>query len=104
MALPAFSTALSAAFSAASALAVTSLPVATLTSVDAVFSTAVSFAALLSALFLLHAARPSARTATVTATFFMIFHSLSKRPGGRQPRLTLEGQARTLAIAAIPTR
>ena len=41
-------------------------------------TTLVSSAALLSALFLLHAARPSARTATVKATFFMIVPLPSK--------------------------
>ena len=51
---------------------------------SALFSTAVSFAALLSAPFLLHAARPSARTATVTmATFFMIVPLPSIVPLGR---------------------
>ena len=45
-----------------------------------VFTTAVSFAALVSA-FLLHAARPSARTAAVTiATFFMRLSLPSKAP------------------------
>src|SRR5438067_10144080 len=80
-AAPAFSTALPAAFSASSALAVA--PVAALTSVEAVFSTAVSLAALFSALFLLHAATPSARTATVTiASFFMSLSLPSKVPLG----------------------
>src|SRR4029079_19708861 len=84
-ALPAFSTALPAAFSAASALAVAS--VAALTSVDAVFSTAVSFAVLLAASFLLHAATPSARTATVTiASFFMSLSLPYKCPWGGHAR------------------
>src|SRR3954447_11897363 len=104
-ALPAFATALSAAFSAASAWAVASLPVEALTSVEAVFSTAVSFAALLSALFLLHAARPSARTATVTiATFFMNLSPFKSAPGNRQrPGLPVRVvQARPAEIAIIP--
>src|SRR5438270_3994243 len=81
----------SVALSAASAFAVTSLPVAALTSVEAVFSTAVSFAALFSALFLLHAATQSARTATVTiASFFMSLSLPSKMPLGRaRPGLPL---------------
>src|SRR3954452_23322581 len=97
-AAPALSTALPAALSAASAFAVTSLPVAALTSVDAVFSTAVSFAALFSALFLLHAATPSARTATVTiASFFMSLSLPKKCPWGghaRARRCESSGQGR----------
>ena len=80
--------------------------VAALTSYSALFSTAVSFAALLSAFFLLQAARPSARTATVTmATFFMIVPlpyvvPLGWAPPGLPVRVV---QVRRAAIAVIPT-
>src|SRR3569623_1023759 len=73
-------TSLLAALRAASAFAVASLATAALVSTAAAFSTLVSTAALLSALFLAQAARPSARTATVRATFFMIVPFPSMRP------------------------
>src|SRR4028118_1145248 len=71
MALPAWSRALSAALAASL--------VAALVSASAAFSTLVSLA-VASSFWLWHAARPSARTATVTAIFFMIVPLLQMPP------------------------
>src|SRR5439155_10915812 len=98
--LPVLSTA-APAFSVAGALSALSaaevaFSLATLTSVAAAFSTAVSLAAVLSA-GLLHAARPSARTRAVTATFFMIVPLPSMIPVGghrSRPAAKWPGQAR----------